>query len=254
MLDGAEPLDPRRRESMPPPIQARGGPDPTASGHKTSWLQQAAFRLKSHWLLKLLGTTGYMTLFMLGYFWLLRHPVFPVTVMPLTGLDRLIGFQPWSIWLYASLWLYISLVPMLLDIRCELVPYLSAVTILSLTGFAIFFFWPTAIPRPDINWARYPFVAFLKSVDASGNACPSLHVAFAVLTGMWLHRLLRQMGAPVMLRVLNVCWCAGIVYSTLALKQHVALDMEAGAILGAGVAALHLFVLPRPSIPHGELE
>lgn len=254
MLDDAEPLDPRRRGSVPSPLQTRSGPDTIAPGHQASWLPRAVSRIKTHWLLKMLGTTGYMTLFMLGYFWLLRHPLFPVTVMPLTGLDRLIGFQPWSIVLYASLWLYISLVPMLLPAWRELLPYLSAVTVLSLTGFAIFFFWPTAIPEPDINWAQYPSVAFLKSVDASGNACPSLHVAFAVLTGMWLHRLLRQMGAPIKLCALNACWCAGIVYSTLALKQHVVLDVEAGAVLGAGVAALHLFILPRSRMLYSELE
>jgi membrane-associated phospholipid phosphatase len=82
-------------------------------------------------------------------------------------------------------------------------------------------------------------------VDASGNACPCLHVAFAVLTGLWLEWLLKQMGAPRVLRVLNACWCGLIAYSTLATKQHVAVDLAAGALLGLGVTALHLYVLPR---------
>ena len=254
MLKKMKLLVSRRSQSIPPPFQARGRPDMTDLTREASWLQQAAFRIKTHWLLIMLGTAGYITLFMVGYFCLLRHPVFPVKIMTLTSLDRLIGFQPWSIVLYASLWPYISLVPMLLHTRRELVPYLSAVTVLSLTGFAIFFFWPTAIPEPDIDWAQYPSIAFLKSVDASGNACPSLHVAFAVLTGIWLHRLLKQMGVPVILRVFNGCWCAGIVYSALVTKQHVALDMEMGAVLGLGVAVLHLGFLPRFHILYGGLE
>lgn len=221
---------------------------------ETSWLRQAFLRIKSHWLLTMLGTAGYIALFMVGYFWLLRHPMFPVTVIPLTSLDRLISFQPWSVVLYASLWLYISLVPMLLHSLRELLFYLREVTFLSLAGFAIFFFWPTAIPKPDIDWAHYPSIEFLKSVDASGNACPSLHVAFAVLTCIWLRRLLKQLGAPAILRILNGCWCAGIVYSTLATKQHVAIDMEAGVVLGLGVAILHPLFLPRSHILHGELE
>ncbi len=214
-------------------------------GDTVGWLQQGAFRIKRYWLAKMLGTTGCIAGFMFLYFLLLRHPLFSVTVMPLTGLDRLIGFQSWSIVPYASLWLYISLVPMLLLTRRELTPYLSAVTILSLTGFAIFFFWPTVVPNPDIDWARHPSVAFLKSVDASGNACPSLHVAFAVLTGLWLHCMLGQMRTPGIVRALNGAWCAVIVYSTLAIKQHVALDAEAGAALGLFIAGLHLYVLPR---------
>ena len=184
-----------------------------------------------------------MTAFMTVYFWLLRHPLFPVTVVPLTGLDRLISFQPWSLVLYASLWLYLSIVPLLLYTRSEWIPYLSAITLLSLIGFGIFFFWPTAIPRPDIDWTQYPAIDFLKSVDASGNACPSLHVAFAVMNVIWLHRLLKELGTPVILRVLNGCWCAGIVYSTLATKQHVAIDVEMGLLLGSVVAIANLLFL-----------
>ncbi|MGH8321240.1 MAG: phosphatase PAP2 family protein [Gammaproteobacteria bacterium] len=220
-------------------------------GDTVGWVQHAVFRIKQYWLAKMLGTTASITGFMIVYFLLLRHPLFPVTVMPLTGLDRLVGFQSWSIVPYASLWLYISLVPMLLLTRRELAPYLSAVTILSLAGFAIFLFWPTVVPNPDIDWARHPTVVFLKSVDASGNACPSLHVAFAVLTGLWLHRLLGQIRAPGIVRALNGAWCAVIVYSTLAIKQHVALDAEAGAALGLFIAGLHLYVLPRLHILRG---
>jgi len=32
--------------------------------------------------------------------------------------------------------------------------------------------------------------------------------------------------------LLNVAWCLGIVYSTLATKQHVLLDVIPGALLG----------------------
>lgn len=182
-----------------------------------------------------------MSLFFVGYFWLLRHPMFPVTIVPLTALDRWIGFQPWAIALYASLWLYISLVPMLLRSGRELLPYLSAVTLLTCVGFVIFFFWPTAVPRPDIDWARYPSVAFLKSVDASGNACPSLHVAFSALTCIWLERWLRRAAAPPALRAVNLLWCLAIAYSTLATKQHVVLDAAAGGALGLAIAAPHLY-------------
>ena len=104
--------------------------------------------------------------------------------MPLTALDRAIGFAPWSLILYGSLWFYISLVPSLFHAWQEMRVYLVQVTLLSFVGFAIFLFWPTAVPPADIDWSAHPSVAFLKSVDATGNACPSLHVAFAVLTAV----------------------------------------------------------------------
>jgi membrane-associated phospholipid phosphatase len=201
-----------------------------------SFRAQAAQRIREHWLLKGLGTSIGITVFMTVYFILLRHPEFPVTLVPITGLDRMIGFEPWSLVPYVSLWFYISLVPMFLRMR-ELPRYLYSVALLALVGFALFFFWPTAVPPPDVDWSRYPYVAFLKAVDATGNACPSLHVAYGVLTALWLGRLLQAMGAPRVLALFNWLWCLTIAYSTLATKQHLALDVFTGAALGTALTA-----------------
>jgi len=196
-------------------------------------------RLKSHWCLKTAAMTLFTLAFFCGYFLLLNHPVFPVTVMPLTRLDRWIGFQPGALALYVSLWIYVPLAPGLLTDKRELVAYYWAMFGLALAGLAIFFFWPTAIPRQEVDWADHPAFGQLKAVDSSGNACPSLHVAFAIFTAIEISRLLRRMGRNGWLRVLNWCWCAGILYSTLATKQHVAIDVAAGAALGAVGAMLH---------------
>lgn len=217
----------------------------TETGRHPHWSLQAVQRLGEHPLLKGLCTTVAISLFMVVYFTLLRHPLFPVTLVPLTWLDRLVAFEPWSLLPYASLWFYISLVPLLL-VKRELPLYLSSVVLLAILGFGIFLFWPTAVSAPDIDWRRYPSIAFLKSVDASGNAAPSLHVAYAVLTALWLHRLLKRMGAPLVTQLLNGAWCIAIVYSTLAIKQHLALDVLAGGALGSAVAILHLR-LERPA-------
>ena len=109
-----------------------------------------------------------------------------------------------------------------------------------LAGLIVFYFWPTAVPAANIDWAQYPDVAFLKSMDASGNACPSLHVATAVFSGIWLHHLLRRFGAPLWILILNWAWCIGIVYSALATRQHVAVDVLAGLVLGVPAAGLSL--------------
>ncbi len=159
--------------------------------------------------------------------------------MPLTGLDRWISFQPAALALYVSLWFYVPLAPGLIVDKRELIRYYRAMLGLALAGLAVFFFWPTSIPRPDIDWARHPAFAELKTVDSSGNACPSLHVAFAIFSAIWLDRLLRRMGRHPGLRVLSWCWCAGILYSTIATRQHVAIDVVAGAALGVVGAVLH---------------
>ena len=213
---------------------------------RSDWARQVARRLREHLPLKVLSTSFAISVFMVIYFILLRHPLFPVTFIPLTAMDRAIGFQPWSLVPYVSLWFYISCVPMLLNARREALLYLSSVVLLAAVGFGIFLFWPTAVPAPDVDWTRYPSVAFLKTVDATGNACPSLHVAYAVLTALWLGRLLHGLQAPRWVSLVSWAWCLLIAYSTLATKQHVAIDLAAGALLGATLAAVHLHHLERP--------
>jgi membrane-associated phospholipid phosphatase len=210
---------------------------------EAGWLHQVGVRVLTWWPAKMIGTTLGMTVFLVVYFWLLRHPVYPVTTVPLTAVDRLIGFWPEALPLYLSLWFYVSLAPALLIDRRELISYGLAAVGLSAIGLGIFLFWPTAVPRPEVDWSQHPAFAFLKSVDASGNACPSLHVAFTVFTAVWFERLWRQMGAGRLVRALNWLWCLGILYSTVAIRQHVSLDVLAGAVLGATVAVVHLRLL-----------
>lgn len=199
----------------------------------TPWYRLAAAATGQHLLLKSIGTPLFIGVFFAVYFYLLKQPAFPTTVMPITWLDGLIPFQPWAVYLYFSLWVYVSLPPALLATRRELSGYALVVAGTCLFGLIVFYFWPTAVPPADIDWARYPQVNFLKELDASGNAFPSLHVATAVFSGIWLHHLLRGFGAPRWIIISNTLWCAGIVYSTLATRQHVAVDVGAGLLLGA---------------------
>ena len=105
--------------------------------------------------------------------------------------------------------------------------------------------WPTATPRLPLTAAVPASMQFLRDVDLAANACPSLHVAFAVFTACWMERLLREMHTGLALRIASTLWGLGIVYSTLATRQHVLIDVLAGAALGAVVAALHMRALRR---------
>ena len=95
------------------------------------------------------------------------------------------------------------------------------------------------MPVWAIDWSRYPLLEFLKSADATGNACPSLHVAFAVYAGCWLSRMLHLLDAGRGWRGLNWCWCVLIVLSTMTTKQHVFLDVLCGIVLGSVVFYLN---------------
>jgi membrane-associated phospholipid phosphatase len=204
------------------------------------WHRQAAAAIRRHLYLKSIGTPLFIGLFFGAYFYLLKAPAYPTTVMPIILLDRLIGFQPLALPMYISLWVYVSLPPALLATRRELYGYGLAMAGTCLAALFVFYFWPTVVPAAHIDWSQYPDVDFLKSMDASGNACPSLHVATAVFSAIWLNHLLRRFGAPQWIRLINWTWCIGIVYSTLATRQHVAVDVLAGLALGVLAAYLSL--------------
>lgn len=212
----------------------------TSPSRIPSWYRQAAAAVPRHFALKSIGIPVFIAVFFAAYFFVLKNPVYPVTVMPFTLLDRLIGFEPLAVPVYLSLWVYVSLAPAFLATRHELHAYALGMTAACVTGLVIFYFWPTTVPPATIDWTLYPSVDFLKNIDASGNACPSLHVATAVFSGLWLAHMLRFFGAPLWAQILNAVWCAAIAYSTVATRQHVAVDMWAGLALGAFTAWLSL--------------
>ena len=202
-------------------------------------------RLRQLWLAKMLATTLGISAFFVAYFWVLHHPQFAITAMPLTALDHWIDFHAEALPVYLSLWVYVSLAPALLASGRELASYGLATLVLALIGLGVFMLWPTAVPVFAIDLSANPSMAFLKSVDVAANACPSLHVAFAVFTALWLAHLLAEMQGVWVLRALNWVWCLAILYSTVATRQHVVLDVLAGAALGSVVAVLHLQLLKR---------
>lgn len=208
---------------------------PPSSLAPSPWPQAVWQRLRRHFWFKLVGISVFMTVFFALYFYTLRHPVRPVQEMPLTPLDHAIGVQPLALLAYVSLWVYVGLAPGLLLRLRELFIYGLWVAGLCLVGLGIFYVYPTAVPRPalPVDVAQHPAFALLQGVDAAGNACPSLHVATALFTALWVQRLLARLAVPRWLRVGNAVWLLLIVYSTLAIKQHVVLDAVAGAALGA---------------------
>jgi membrane-associated phospholipid phosphatase len=202
------------------------------------WQSQLVRRMRGHLLLTFFGTSAVIFVFFLGYFYVQQNPLFASTVMPVTALDRLIPFQPLALVAYCSLWIYVGVGPGLQVSRADLLSYALWMGALCLTGLAIFYFLPTQVAEVAVADPHSFFFSVLQSVDAAGNACPSMHVATAVFTAIRVDDVLRIVRSPRFLRLLNI-GCAGLIcYSTLAIKQHVVLDVVAGAALGALFAGL----------------
>lgn len=205
-------------------------------------------RFKSHCLLKGIGSTVAISAFFVCYFMILQNPVLPVRMVPVLRLDEWIPVLPWSVWIYFSLWVYICLPQSLMREVRPMGHYLSGSVLLAMLGLLIFLGYPTAVPDWDIDWSSYSFIAFLKETDASGNALPSLHVAFALFSGLWLAGLLKRLGAHPVWHWGNGIWCAAIVASTMTTKQHVLWDVLSGALLGSVVFVANRWWLTRSQV------
>jgi membrane-associated phospholipid phosphatase len=204
------------------------------------WTHRLAARFWTLWYLKAAGTAAFMVLFFQAYFWVLHHPSQAPTVVPLLPIDHWVPFTPAAIYAYGWLWVYVSLPPALIVGFWALVRYGVWIALLCLVCLGIFWLWPTQTPVFDIDWSAHPQLAFLKGLDAASNACPSLHVAAALHAAFWLRHQLREIGAPGWLRALNVLQCLAIVWSTMAIRQHVFLDVFSGAAVGLLFAWLSL--------------
>lgn len=211
-----------------------------------AWRAEIGFRMRHLFLLKLVGTSAFIWLFFIAYFYLLRNPAHPPVVMPLTALDHLIPFQPKTLFAYLSLWLYVGIAPGLQRSFKELVVYGIWAVSLCLAGLAVFYLWPTAVPPLTFDVSGYTGFAMLQGVDATGNAFPSMHVAIAMFTVIHLENVFRNACVPPVYRWLNLAWFAAIVWSTLAIRQHVVLDVVGGSALGLVFAWASLRWRPQP--------
>jgi hypothetical protein len=187
--------------------------------------------LAQPWL-KLVGSTVAISAFFVVYFHVLDNPVFRVRMVPVLTLDHAIPLVASSAWIYFSLWVYICVPTGFMRTRQALGHYLMGAFSLGVVGLSLFFIFPSAVPTWDIDWSTYPILAFLKESDAAGNACPSLHVAFAVFSGLWLSAILRTMRVGPGWHIANGIWGLAIVISTLTTKQHVLIDVICGIALG----------------------
>ncbi len=221
------------------------------------WTAELAFRARQLFWLKFLSTTLWTSVFFVGYFHVLRNPVYPVTEMPLIWVDAWVPFQP-----------AIALNGISYNIARSFGPAIGGVLVATagavfayganalayLPLMAIFYFWPTAVPPLDLDRSAHPGFAMLQGVDANGNACPSMHVAASVFTAVRVHAVLREIGAPTVWRWANLAWVLLIAWSTMAVRQHVALDVLGGVLLGLAFAFPSLrwrpaSYHPRPFLP-----
>jgi membrane-associated phospholipid phosphatase len=190
-----------------------------------------AQRISALWRLKVVLTLGVNILFWGPYLILSRHAWRPVSMLPLTWLDRSIEFRPfpWA-WVYESIFILTGTIPWLIASRDHLRRYVTGFALLAGVSFACFVLFPVASPRPQ-NLEGSGFLLFITHIDGPYNAFPSLHAGCLAYTLLLARRLFGREWHP-LVYVCLALWGAFILYATIATRQHYALDLLAGGVLG----------------------
>jgi membrane-associated phospholipid phosphatase len=175
------------------------------------------------------------------YFGLQRASLGAPFTPPATALDAMIPFAPGWVWTYASLFALVPLSALLSTNRDEVRAFGSALVWLCVPSFAFFALFPSAGPRPA-EAMHAAELGWLVAVDTPGNAFPSLHAGLTVLCLLHARRVCGAQLASVARRALwdaaSLAWGGAIAFAALASKQHWAVDLLAGGLLGAAAHAL----------------
>lgn len=152
----------------------------------------------------------------------------------ITPLDSVTPFLPSAVWIYLS-W-YPAIVLLALADRTTVRRAYIGFVIALLSCSVGHFMWPVTLARPLVDTSlglSARTLAWFYSVDPPRNLFPSFHAAGAVLVVA-----LRPKS-----RGIGTLWAIAVCASCVLIKQHYALDIMAGIVVGVSAAALTSRVL-----------
>jgi len=202
----------------------------SSSCKSPSFACECARRFATLWQLKAWLFATVAVTFCVPYFLLGNYPFFPVHDLPMSRVDRTIGFHPVSwVWAYQSIYVLTNVIPWLAVRREELFRYLGGFAIVAVVSFAVFFIYPVRSPR-GVTLHPTGMHRLLLAYDAPLNALPSLHAGLLVYTLAFGWRILRG-SVPSWVVLTVIGWGGLILYGTLATKEHYLVDIISGSAL-----------------------
>jgi membrane-associated phospholipid phosphatase len=171
------------------------------------------------------GYLGFCLLYMLTG----RVHLGGAVLLPVTVLDRRIPFLSPTVWIYHTQFFFLLAGVRALRQPAVISRTLYAMAAASLISFAVFFVYPTTLPRVEVSAGPLTRRAFalLYAIDPPTNCLPSLHVALAWVAALGVGKENRRAG------VAALAWAALISLSTLTTKQHYLIDVLAGLCVAA---------------------
>ncbi len=174
-----------------------------------------------------------LVIWILGpYLILQKVEIFPVIIIPEMAIDRAIPVCYPGVWVYYSFYILLGWVGLSVE-KPIFIRYLYTVGWVALVSHMIFLFFPNGVARTDIVAANAPwYYQMLAMVDEPRNALPSLHASLSVVAAIAVQSSSRFSG---LIKCCVWLWVLAIFWSTIALRQHVMLDLLAGSIVAVSV-------------------
>ena len=178
------------------------------------------------------------------YFSAQAFPQAPVQLVPHTQWDYQISLSVGWVWIYLIAYAYVPVVFLFLRQKKTVSLYAISYLVISIISVTVFMFYPTTLPRdiyPTDNSLAGLTLEWLRGLDKPMNCLPSLHVATAWQSSWWLYRERKWPG------IIGFIFSALVVWSTLAVKQHVVWDAITGSLV-AFIAVYLSYLIHRISI------
>lgn len=133
-----------------------------------------------------------------------------------------------SLWFYLTFYGLLGWIGLSVDER-NFKRYIHSIWWTALFSHLVFLLIPNGVTREAIDAESAPLVyQWLVLADEPRNAFPSLHASLSILAG--LTAIVSPSLRPIF-KVTAWIWVIGILWSTIALRQHYAVDLISGSAL-----------------------
>jgi len=172
------------------------------------------------------------------YYGIIYITPFKAVELPITFIDRYIGFHSVFAYIYISFFIMLLISMICVEKRNS---NKCAITIIinALIASFIFFFFPTSMPHiyySDEVHTNYFLLKFIQAVDINYNCFPSIHISNALTASYFL-----ALNRSLFLKYIIWLWFLLITWSVISTKQHYFYDILGGVIL----AMISLFIVKK---------
>ena len=153
---------------------------------------------------------------------------FKAVELPMTYVDRLIGFYSFFTYIYVSFFLQLFIAVVYTDedisLKCA-----GAIVLNACIAAPVFYFFPTTMTAAFFNEGHLTshfMSVFIRSLDKNYNCFPSIHIANSLVATVYFNV---RRSKP--WRMISILWFVLITWSVISTRQHYFIDVIGGLMV-----------------------